>query len=124
MPDELPIYALRFTERALADADAAHARFVELTGQATADAWKDGLFEAIGALATLPNRAPVPEATRFQQDVRQILYRRPGSRVVYRVLFLVQEASPDGPTVTIIAVRHGAARPITQAEARAMEQAP
>lgn len=116
-----PTYALRLTQRALADIDAAHARFVELTEEAIADEWKDGLFDAIARLATVPGRQVIPESARFSQEIRQILYRRPGSRVAYRVLFTALASSPDGPIVTIIAVRHGAARPITRAEAQAIE---
>jgi len=36
-------------------------------------------------------------------------------------MFAVLEDGPDGPVVTILALRHGAARPITRAEARDME---
>ncbi len=116
-----PVYALRFSRRALADIDAAHARFVELAEQSVADEWKDGLFDAIARLATVPGRALIPEAARFRQEVRQIIYRRPGSRVAYRVLFTVQLSGPDGPVVSIVTVRHGAARPITRAEAKEIE---
>lgn len=123
-PDEdapPPVYALRFSNRALADIDAAHARFVEMVEQSVADDWKDGLFDAVARLATTPGRQVIPEIKRFQQEVRQILYRRPGSRVAYRVLFTVQASGPDGPVVSIVTVRHGAAKPITRAEAKAIE---
>ncbi len=115
-----PPYALRFSHRALADIDAAYARFVELTEQSIADDWKDSLFDAIARLATNPVRSIIPEAERFQQEVRQILYRRSGSRVAYHVLFTVQVSDLDGPIVNIITVRHGAARPITRSEAKAI----
>lgn len=123
-PDEdapPPNYALRFSSRALADIDEAYLRFAELASQSVADDWKDGLFDAVARLATVPGRQIVPEATRFRQEVRQIIYRRPGSRVAYRVLFIAQEEGPDGPVVNIVTVRHGAARPITRAEARDIE---
>lgn len=119
--DAFPAHALRFSRRALADIDAAHARFVEMVDQEVADDWKDGLLDAIARLATTPGRQIIPEARRFQQEVRQIIYRRSGSRVAYRVLFTVQASSPDGPIVHIVTVRHGAARPITRAEARAIK---
>lgn len=122
-PEDAPphVYALRFSRRALADVDAAHARFVELTGRTLADDWKDGLFEALARLSVTPGRQKIPEASRFQQEVRQILYRRPGSRVAYRVLFTVQASGPDGAVVSIVTVRHGAARPITRSEASEIE---
>ncbi len=124
MPEEdapPPVYALRFTNRALADLDAAHARFVDMAGQGVADGWQDGLFDAIAGLATTPGHSVAPEAARFRQDVRQMLYRRRGSRVAYRVLFTVQASGLDGPVVTILTLRHGAMQPITRSEAQAIE---
>lgn len=114
-------YALRFAPRALADIDTAHARFVELAGQEAADEWKDSLLDSIAALGFMPHRQVIPEVARFQQQVRRILHRRPGSRVAYRVLFIVQEDGPDGPRVNIFALRHAAARPIARAEAPEIE---
>jgi len=113
--------ALRSALRALADIDAAHARFVELAGQEVADEWKDSLLDSIAALGFMPHRRGIPEVARFRQQVRQILHRRPGSRVAYRVLFIVQEDGPDGPRVNILALRHAAARPIARTEAREIE---
>lgn len=120
--EPMRVYGLRFTDRALAHIDAAYARFSEVSGQDIADAWKDGLLDEVSALATLPLRHPAPaEAAHFRGNVRQLLYRRSGSRAVYRLLFAVLENGPDGPVVTILALRHGAARPITRAEAKEME---
>ena len=91
-------------------------------GEQIADAWRDGLGEAIATLATWPRRCPiVPESSRFRNEVRQLLYRRTASSVAYRILFTVQDDSPDGPVVVILALRHGSARPITRAEAREIE---
>ncbi len=120
-PDDAPlrIYGLRFTGRALAEIDAAHNRLAEYGGKESADAWEKGLFAEIAKLATLPLRHPAPaEAARFLGNVRQLVYRR-GSP--YRVLYAVREESLDGPVVTILALRHGAAKPITRAEAREIE---
>ncbi len=120
-PDDAPlrVYGLRFTDRALAEIDAAHDRLAGYSGSGSADAWEKGLFEEIAKLATLPLRHPAPaEAARFRGNVRQLVYRR-GS--AYRVLFAVREESMDGPIVTILALRHGAAKPITLAEAQEME---
>ncbi len=115
------IYALRFSRRALSDIDVAYARFAQLVGQSVADDWKDGLFDAVAGLATTPGRQIIAEIARFQQEVRQILYRRSGSRVAYRILFTVKISDLDGPIVNIVTVRHGAARPITRSEAKAIE---
>ena len=120
-PDDAPlrVYGLRFTDRALAEIDVAHDRLAEYSGSGSADAWEKGLFEEIAKLATLPLRHPAPtEAARFRGNVRQLIYRR-GS--AYRVLYAVREEGLDGPLITVLAVRHSAAKPITQAEAREME---
>ncbi len=110
---------MRFTDRALAGIDAAHDRLAGYSGKEAADTWEKGLFEEIAKLATLPLRHSAPvEAARFRENVRQLVYRR-GS--AYRVLFAVREESLDGPIVTVLALRHGAAKPITLAEAREME---
>ena len=120
--EPMRVYSLRFTGRALAHIEAAHVRFSEVSGQDAADAWKGGLLDEVSTLATLPLRHPVPaEAARFRRNVRQLLYRHSGSRVIYRLLFAVLKDGPDGPVVTILALRHGAARPITRAEAKEME---
>ena len=120
--DHLPSpYALRLSRRALADIDAAYLRFVDLIGQPLADDWKDGIFDFIARLATTPGRQLIPESSRFRQEVRQVIYRRPGSRVAYRVLFTIHVSDLDGPVVSIVTVRHGAARPITRSEAKAIE---
>jgi plasmid stabilization system protein ParE len=121
-PESFRIYALRFTDRARTDIDAAHARFVALAGQVVADAWKDGLFEAVASLSTMPRRALASEQRRFRHEVRQLIYRRPGSDVAYRVLFTIVEEAEDAPFVRIVHVRHGAQRPISRAEAREIEE--
>ena len=118
---ETPSYALRMTPRAVSDMDAAYAHFVSSASLEIADDWKESLLDAIAGLALMPHRQIVPEAARFRQQIRQIIHRRPGSRVAYRVLFSVLEDGLDGPVVTVLALRHGAAKPITPAEARAME---
>ena len=120
-PDDSPlrVYGLRFTDRALAEIDTIHDRLAEYVGKASADAWEKGLFDEIAKVATLPLRNPAAaEATRFRGNVRQLMYRR-GS--AYRVLFAVREESLDGPTISILTVRHGVAKPITRTEAREME---
>lgn len=58
-------YSLRFTPRAAADIDAAHARFAELSSEELADEWKAGLFEAVTPLSTLPHRQIAPEMPAF-----------------------------------------------------------
>jgi len=121
MSEETPRYALRFTPRAAADIDAAHARFMELSDKELADEWKAGIFEAVAPLATMPHRQIAPEQVRFRQEIRQIIYRRRAGSVAYRVLYTIVEAEDDAPYIRILHVRHGSARPITRAEARELE---
>jgi plasmid stabilization system protein ParE len=122
-PEEEPFrtYALRFTPRARADVDTAHARLMELAGEKVADEWQAGLFAAIATLATTPRRQIAPESARFQQEVRQLVYRRRPGSVAYRILYTIVETEEDAPYVRILHVRHGSARPITRAEARKIE---
>lgn len=122
MSEEMPrIYGLRFTPRAAADIDAAHARFMELSSEELADEWKAGLFDAVAPLSTMPHRQIAPENARFQQEVRQLIYRRRMGSVAYRILFTIMESQEDAPYVRILHVRHGSARPMTRAEARDIE---
>ena len=86
--DKPASFALRLHERAFRDINAAHARFAELVSSAIADEWRDGLRDAIASLATNPHRCPLaPE--RFRREVRQLVYRRHGSRTAYRILFTI-----------------------------------
>jgi plasmid stabilization system protein ParE len=116
------VYALRIGARAERDVIEATVRFSELSGDEVAREWQRGLFVVLAALADNPRRFPVaPESSRFSEEARQYVYRRTGSSVAYRLLYFVQDTGTDGPTVTLIHVRHGSARPISRAEARAIE---
>lgn len=116
-------YVLRFQERALRDIDVAFVRLAELSGENIADAWRDGLREAIAGLAQNPRRCPrAPE--RFRREVCQLVYRRTPGGPAHRILFTItgeEPGSPDAPTVTILHIRHGARRPITGREAGEIE---
>ena len=117
------IYALRLQERAIRDINIAFVRFAETVDPDIARQWRKGVREAISGLSANPRRYPlVPE--KFQGEVRHILYRRTGSSSAYRIVFSItgEEAdSDDAPTVSIIHVRHAAARPMTRKEARQIE---
>lgn len=121
--DEPISYVLRLRERAVRDINAAYVCFAEMVSEAVADEWRDGLTETLAGLASLPRRCPLaPE--RFQREVRQLLYRRPGSQVAYRVLFTItgkQAQSPDAPTIIILHVRPALARPVTRTQAREID---
>jgi len=121
---ERPRYSVRLQERALRDVDAAFVGLAEFASEAIAHAWRAGLSEVVSGLAENPRRHPrVPE--HFLREVRQALYRRPGSRVAYRILFTLTGEEADaleGPTVTVFHVRHASARSITRTEARELER--
>ena len=116
------VYALRILPRAERDIDAHVVRMADVAGSDIARAWHVGLFNDIATLAQNPNRrAAVVENRYFRHDVRQILYRRTPAGPAWRVLFFIDEASEDGPTVNVLHVRHAAQRPISPAEARGIE---
>jgi plasmid stabilization system protein ParE len=121
--DSAPLrYAIRLQERAVRDITAAYIRIEQLVTLEVADQWRDGLRAAVAGLAAAPRRYPLaPE--KFSREVRHLLYRRTGSRAAYRVLFTISGEDPrasNPPTVTILHVRHAAARSITRHEARAI----
>lgn len=115
-------YALRVLPRAERDIEAHTVRMAELAGPDIARAWYQGLFDAVATLSQNPRRqAVIAENSRFRREVRQFLYRRTPDGPAWRLLFTVVEGTEDAPTVTLLHVRHGAQRPITQAEARQIE---
>ena len=116
-------YAIRLSERALRDIDLATLHFAETAGVEVAIAWSDGLYEQLKSLSSSPRKFGHPRE-RFKGEVRQMIYRRQGSRVSFRILFAIRDEDPsklDAPTVTILHIRHAAARPIPRKEARAIE---
>ena len=118
----LIVWALRFTSKARANLDAGRDHFMQSAGEEIADAWQDGIENEIAKLSRLPERRPIAqENPRFKATVRSLSYRRAATGPVYRVLFTVQPLSEDGPTVTIINIRHGAQAPMTRKEAREIE---
>lgn len=120
--ETLQQYAIRFTNRARSDIDAAHARFSELSGEEIAEEWQAGLFEAAASLAFAPRRQQiVPESAYFRGEVRQLLYRRTPAAPAYRLLFVIVESELDALFVRIVHVRHAARRPITRTEAATIE---
>jgi plasmid stabilization system protein ParE len=119
-------YAIRITQSARNDIDNYYARLRAMEGVPVADEWRTGLLEAIGTLATLPERCSVaPEGALFSSGpVRQLLYRRRRSAIAHRVFFTVHDRPDDAPFVRIQHVRHGAQGPMTVEEAQTMEQNP
>jgi hypothetical protein len=83
--------------------------------------WHSSFQEAMLSLRDFPSRCPlISERNLFSQDVHQLLFRRSASAPAWRMLFVIEEESEDGPLVQVIHVRHGSRRPITRKEAREM----
>ncbi len=117
-------YEVRFTARAQRDLDMATVYFAETASADVAIAWREGIYQAISSLSTFPRRCPhAPQ--KFRHEVRQLLYRRPGSKIFYRILFAItsEDISFGGvPTVYILHIRHASTRPITRKQARTIEE--
>ena len=116
------IWAVRTTERARSDMEAAEERQAALTNEEMAEAWSEGLEAEIAKLAQLPTRWPIAEEDKlFRESVRRMLYRRTPTGPAYRVLFVLRQNPDDAPTVTVIHVRHAAQKSMTRKEAREIE---
>ena len=108
--EEPVVYALRLQELAARDITAAYVRMAELVSVEIAEEWRDGLRNAIAGVATNLRRFPLVTED-FKREVRHLVYRRPGSKTAYRVLFTITgevQPFPDPPTVTVLHVRHAA----------------
>lgn len=121
MTGETPAYAVRLSVQAQQDVVDAAFRLAELTEDpSAARAWAEGLYQEVARLASLPSAYPVAahETRLFGRPTRQMLYQRTASAVAYRVLFVVTSTGDDGPTVTVVHVRHSGRRAPTRDEAR------
>lgn len=75
-----------------------------------ADRWFGDLYEAIGSLEVVPERAPLaPESKYLDREIREIFHGRRHHK--YRILFTV-----TGSEVHILHVRHGARRALGETE--------
>ena len=108
-------YVVRLNERAINDINAAYVRIAEVVSESVANAWREGLADAMASLSIFPRSHPLA-SEKFRTEVRQLLYQRPGSQISYRILFtIIEDEGPahDAPTVLILHIRHAAARPAT-----------
>lgn len=116
---ETPVYAVRLSEPAAAQAEATFERLIEMAGVDAAEDWQEGLRAAWGSLATLPLRCAVaPENRLFQKKhpgppLHVLLYRR--GRNGWHILFTAHTATDDDPPlVRVHQIRHGAQKPLTE----------
>jgi plasmid stabilization system protein ParE len=116
------VWAIRFTDRASDDIQAAEDYLVETAGDDIAKAWSRGLIVEVAKLARFPTIWPAAEEDKlFKQSVRRMLHRRTKRGPACRVLFVLRQSPDDAPTVGTIHVRHSARAPVTQQEAWKIE---
>lgn len=102
---------------ALADVDANYL-WLRKTSLRAADAWLDGMGDAMDAIAKMPSSyAIAPEAAAFDVDIREMHY---GNRPhVYRTLFVVRKHK-----IHILHVRHAAQQPLTAGQLQDLQVMP
>ena len=104
-------YAVRLTAPAEADAAQAFEWIREVTPQ-RAERWLQALFAAIMTLAEMPARCPlIPEAEEIGHPARQLIFGR--RTAAYRIMFDIEDESPEGPRVRVLRVWHGARAAVT-----------
>ncbi len=104
------IFQVSLSPSAIADAEEAYLWLKE-QNQEFADAWFNGLTEAINSLEKLPARCPVaPESKELDREVRQLLYRK-SKGTSYRILFGL-----SGAEVYVYRIRHTAQQYLSQEE--------
>ena len=98
-------FRIRLTPQARDDAFQAY-EHIRQVSPIRAETWLRGLFEAIQTLDQMPFRCPlIPEAEKLEVNLRQLLYgQRSGT---YRVIYDVQENSPEGQRVRVIRIWRG-----------------
>ena len=116
--DETPrVYAVRLAPGVAAWITAQGRRIAGEADPPAADAWEQGLLDAIASLATFPERCAVAaeDALFPSGTLRLLLYRRTRRGAAWRVLFTVREADADDPpTVRVHLIRHAAQAPLAE----------
>jgi len=104
-----------------AEADIAEA-FTYLSERApeVAAHWYRHIRGEIKSLTEMPARCPLaPEGTKLGLELRHLTYgKRPG---IYRIVFRIVE---EGQEIHVLAVRHGARRPLTDEEIKPFLELP
>ena len=104
-----------------AEADIAEA-FLDISAQApeAASRWYRYVRAEIESLANMPARCPLaPESAKLGFEMRQLLYgKHPG---IYRIVFRMVEVREE---VHILAIRHGARKPLTEEEMQSFLELP
>ena len=115
-------YSLRVGLRARRDLNEAIARIAQLEGDEAGRQFDIAAALALASLATSPRRYAIPpDVTGFAGEVRGVVFRRTEGSAAYRLIYRVAEDPDEGPRVTLLHVRHAAAKPIAKKEAREIE---
>jgi plasmid stabilization system protein ParE len=105
------------SERALRDLDVLAFHIKANSSPETAQAWFDGIVEAIQTLKDMPERYPVNvECRALEQEVRVLMYGKRNRR--YKVYYSVQRRTAKAGAVQVLHVRHYSRRGPTQEELR------
>lgn len=102
-------YKIRLATRAKTDLETAFTYIEERAPEAAAR-WYRLVMAEIASLSEMPARCPMaPEAAKLGIELRHLLYgQRPG---IYRIVFRIVEEVGE---VHVLAVRHGARKPLTE----------
>jgi plasmid stabilization system protein ParE len=96
------MFQIEITERAIADADAAHEWMVEHISVDYATKWYRELFEQIETLARQPARCPIArESAKFPEEIRELIFGKRRHKHKYRILFAIR-----GQEVVVLYVYH------------------
>ncbi len=109
-------YRVRFSQTAVADADAIYEWMKTHYSEKTATKWYNGLVDAVQTLKEFPNSFPyAPEREETGMELRQLLYGKRSA--VYRVIFAVEwDDRLEQDVVRVFRVWHGARDRITKAD--------
>jgi len=104
-------YRVEMTALAKADATTAFERIRQIAPY-SAERWLGGLFMAILTLADMPARCPlIPEADELGFPARHLIFGRRSA--AYRVIFDIQEESPEGARVRVLRIWRGSRAAVT-----------
>ena len=102
-------YRVYIEPSALANVDSIYL-WLRKSSLRAADAWMDGMGDAIDAIARMPSSyAIAPEASAFGMDIREMHYGR--TPQVHRAFFVVRKQR-----IHLLHIRHAAQRPLSYGE--------
>jgi plasmid stabilization system protein ParE len=122
-PEDGPAaYAVRISEYAQRELEQIVSEVRKQTANdVIALAWYQGMRAAVRGLSLNPRRFAIQpdESRKINEEVRREIYRHtPGTSAVYYLFYTVEDATEDGPLVSVIHVRHASRKPLTRAEAK------